>query len=525
MRGLIYLILTIMKNRVLSLKKKPGILIAYIICALSFIGILVLSLSDGDNSASLSDFADIRILYGIIAGLGLVLLYTFISTGLSTGGTLFTMSDVSLLFTAPISPVTILIYGLVKQLGTTFLASILILFQYSNLKTSFNISGPGMFSVFFIYATISFLGQLLSIAVYVYTNGNPKRKSLIRNILYLIFIGVGAFIFLKYRANGNILESLLNVVDSRIFHIIPLAGWATMFIKASMEKDLLFLIIGIGLFVLASIFIILMITAGEADYYEDVLLSTEVAYNKLQVAKEGKIAGSKKKVKIRKNEVGIGKGNGADTLFYKHLLEMKRSSRFMFFDSYTLLVTIGAGIFSYFMKEEYSGYIILGTLVYILFFFTIMGRLTIELTKPFIYMMPDKSMKKIFAASLTNIIKPFIDGLIIFFVVCLIGKTSPLLNLFFALAYGCSGLLFISFTILSQRFLGGQLNKFIVFMFEIILLMLILAPGLIASVMAVLSLPETFTFLGTLPYSLWCLFISVIVFLICGNLLDKTELA
>ncbi|ROR30828.1 putative ABC exporter [Mobilisporobacter senegalensis] len=525
MRGLIYLLLTIMKNRLLSLKKKPAILVIYILCALSIIGMLIASTFMPADTTTLPNLADIRILYGVVAGIGLIFGYTFVNTGLSTGGTLFTMSDVSLLFVSPVSPIRILIYGLIKQLGTTFLTSIFILFQYVNLKKSFNISGTGMLFIFFIYGIMIFFGQLLSIAVYVYTNGNSKKKTIIRSIVYLIFIGIAFFVYQNYRLNGDILESLLDTADSKLFQMVPLAGWAAMFIKAYIEKDLLFLIIGLGLFILASILIILMITAGEADYYEDVLLSTEINYNKLQAAKEGKITKTKKKIKLRKNELGIQKGNGANVLFYKHLLEAKRSSRLIFVDSYTIMVTLGAGALSYFVNTDFVGYIILGTLVYILFFFTIMGKLTIELTKPFIYMIPDKSIKKLLAASLTNIIKPYIDGLIIFGVVGLITGTSPLLNIFFALAYGSSAMLFISFTILSQRFLGGQLNKVVLFMFGMGLLMLIISPGIIASIVAVSLLPESFLFLGTLPYTLWCLFISGVAFLICGNLLDQTELS
>lgn len=524
MKGITYLLLTIMKNRLLSLRKKPALLVVYIICALSLIGILILSSIQPTGSASFHEFADIRILYGIVAGVGLLFVYTFVNTGLSTGGTLFSMSDVSLLFVSPISPIRILIYGLIKQLGTTFLTSIFIIFQYTNLKNSFNINGIGMLFIFLIYGTMIFFGQLVAIAVYVYTNGNPKRKTMIRSVIYGILILIGILVYLKYQMNGNILESLFNVVDSRVFQMIPLAGWAAMFIKAYIEKDILFLIIGFGLYILASILIIILITAGDADYYEDVLLSTETNYNKLQAAKEGKIAKSNKKVKLRKNQLGIHNGNGASAIYYKHLLEAKRTSRLLFIDNYTVLVTLSAGAFSFFVKTDFVGYIILGILIYVLFFFTVMGRLSIELSKPFIYMIPDKSINKLVAASLSNILKPCIDGFIIFGVVCIISNTSPLLNLFFALAYGSSALLFVSFTILSQRFLGGQLNKVVLMMFGIGLLLLIVSPGIIASIISINLLPESLIFLGTLPYTLWCFIVSVGVFVICGDLLDKTEL-
>jgi hypothetical protein len=120
-------------------------------------------------------------------------------------------------------------------------------------------------------------------------------------------------------------------------------------------------------------------------------------------------------------------------------------------------------------------------------------------------------------------IKPCFDAVIIFAVVCLVSKTSPLLNLFLALAYASSGIIFVSYTLLCQRIFGGQPNKLVSAMLGIGLFMLVMTPGISASIAAIYMLPEALVFLGTLPFTFCCVVLSVFIFVVCGDLLDKAE--
>jgi hypothetical protein len=146
-----------------------------------------------------------------------------------------------------------------------------------------------------------------------------------------------------------------------------------------------------------------------------------------------------------------------------------------------------------------------------------------ELTKPFIYLIPDKSIKKILAASGTSLIKPCIDAVFIYTAVCIFSRTSPLLNLFLALAYASSGAIFVSFTILCQRTFEGQLNKLICSLLELVLFIIVIGPGVGASAAAIILLPKQFFFLFSLPFTFCCVVITVFVFILCGDLLDKAE--
>lgn len=58
-------------------------------------------------------------------------------------------------------------------------------------------------------------------------------------------------------------------------------------------------------------------------------------------------------------------------------------------------------------------------------------------------------------------------------------------------------------------------------MLGILFLMVVLAPGI--GFMAILMLPIRLQFLGTFPFTFCCIVISVLVFILCGDLLDKSE--
>jgi predicted nucleic acid-binding Zn ribbon protein len=524
MKALVYLLLTTLKNRILSLRKKPAMLILYLIMIVGITAVIIASNIDDSHQIATQTFADIRILYGITSGVALFFMFSFIATGLSTGSTLFTMADVGLLFVSPITSRRILVYGLIKQLGTTFLSAIFILYQVGTIRESFGLKSSAIFSIFIIYAIMIFFCQLMSIAIYIFTNGNQKRKKAVQVIFYGVLCLLALWIYFEYtQKNVTILTAVLNIVDNKLFHYIPVTGWATMFMKAAIEGNILYIGISLLLFLTAGSIMITLFTSGDADYYEDVLTSTEITFNRLQDAKDGKMNTIKRKVKVKEQLTGINRGTGASAIFYKHMCEKRRTSRLVFIDTFTILAAGGSGILMYFMKDKNSVYIVLGILVYIQFFFTILGKLTIELTKPYIYMIPEKSIKKVIAASITTLLKPCIDGVIIFTVVCIISKTSPLLNLFLALAYASSGAIFVAYSLLCQRVFGGQPNKLISAMLGMTLFMVVIAPGVGASIAAILLLPESLTFLGTLPFTFCCIVITILIYVTCGDLLDKAE--
>ena len=527
MKALSYLVITQFKNRLLALKKKPALMVLYLFITIMLLFVIVVSVVFDEQETQLN-YADERIVFLILGGIGLLFLGLYVTTGLSTGSTLFTMSDVVLLFVAPISSKKILFYGILNTIGKSILASLFILFQIGNLKSSFGYGFTEIMALFLIYLVAVIFGQLLSIATYIFSNGNPGRKKIVQTILYL-----GAAVLLFYLVASQqsrqigFMEAVFQMVDSRWFGFIPMGGWMVLFFKGIIRGAVFDVLISIALFVVFMVLFITFLTSGTADYYEDVLLSTEITQQRLVASKEGRRyqLNRTKKIKVNENEQEI-KGKGATALIYKNILEMKRKSRFLYIDSYTVIACIAAGIAGYNIKGKVAGaYGALAMLLYMQFFLTMFGSLRFELSKPYIFLIPEKSMKKVVAASATSLIKPCVDGAAIFLVFAIAGGCDPFTAIFMALAYSACGILYVGLTILYQRFLGGQPNMIAKAFVGIGLFFIVMVPSIISSVAAAVLLPEALLFLCTLPFTICCIVFTVLIFLACGNMLDKIECA
>jgi len=437
------------------------------------------------------------------------------------------MADVGLLFVAPISPIKILIYGLLSTIGKTMLASIFIFYQIPNLKNFFGYGFMEILALFLIYTIMVFFSQILSMGVYVFSNGNQKRKNLVRLILYGFIVGIVVAVFIIYKKEQEgILKTLYLLTDSKWFGYLPVVGWSIMFFKGVITGSIANVIISLGLFAVTGVICILILTGHEADYYEDVLFSTEIAYQRLMDAKEGRNVSSNvnRRITVKEKDHGIHKGEGAFVIVYKHLLEMKRSSRILFIDGMSIFQAIGVGIAGFFINDPMFAYIILAVVIYFQYFLTVFGRLKIELIKPYIYMIPETSFKKLFAASIVSLLKPCVDAVLFFGILALTGGAGVLQCIFMALAYIASGAVFVGLTIVYQRVFGSQPNMFAKMIIGILLFVVAIVPGVIASVLiTIYLLPEKMQFMAALPYTIVCLIIAFIMFFGCRNLIDRAE--
>lgn len=476
------------------------------------------------NELAVTKFADIRILYMIIFAINLLLIISQVITGLSNGSTLFNMADVGLLFVSPVSSKKILIYGLLKQMGTTIISAIFIFYQIPTLRKSFGLGMMAVFNLLIIYVIILFFSQLVAIATYILTNGNQRRKQSVKIILASLVAILILLVFYQYQILGkSIMESILSLSTNIYFQYFPILGWPIMFFEGFMIGNMGKIVISLFFFLVSSIGLVLIFSLREGDYYEDVLSSTELYYSRLQAAKEGKGMAGVKPVKVREERMGLVKGHGASAIFYRHILEKKRTSRFLYLDLYTVLCSIGAGVFCYYVDTKFSGYIILAILVYMQLFLTMFGKFAYELGKPYIYLMPVKSIYKLIYSSLFSFIKPCFDGLIIFTVVCITSRTSIILNVLLALAYIATSLVMICYTIICYRVFGGQPSKIISATFGVLIFLLIFGPSIGLSVAAYFILPQALKVLAILPYIFVCVVISIFTFIVCGDIFDRCE--
>jgi len=215
------------------------------------------------------------------------------------------------------------------------------------------------------------------------------------------------------------------------------------------------------------------------DYYEDVLAATDRVEDMVAMKKSGKgniNYGRKKFRKIKSGNIG----SGSSAIFYRHLLEYKKSG-IPFIDKMTFIM-LGIGVVSRYIFPGGSMNTILYFSVYVLFFFTIQGKWGQELTKPFIYLIPYSSMSKLFYATLADLIKYTLDGLVLFIVCAIIFKSGALIAILCAVAYASFGAIYTYGDVLARRVLGKVHSKNLEIFMKMGITLLVVLPGIIASV-------------------------------------------
>ena len=101
------------------------------------------------------------------------------------------------------------------------------------------------------------------------------------------------------KENVGILDSMKLLVDSKWFGLLPGVGWPIMFFKGVLAGSIIQAVVALSLFVILGALFVSLLTANKADYYEDVLYSTEVTYQRIMDYKEGRNVSSASNLKLR----------------------------------------------------------------------------------------------------------------------------------------------------------------------------------------------------------------------------------
>jgi hypothetical protein len=538
MNALVFLVRKQIKNFFRELVHHPSKLVLYLVMA----AFLVLGLVAGQKEpAKAAQYSDFRILHGIFLAWLLFLTVPTIFGSLKSGTTMFKMSDVNFLFVSPISPKSILNYGVMKQTASTLFGFIFLLFCSGSLMSNFRISFLGVIWLVLGSVMIVVVMQVISLLAYSLSNGDAKRQNVVRIVLYVYLGALALTVLFLFQKNGGGLEAFYAAIASPYLEYFPVVGWTKGAVFGFITGDARAAAVYLLLLAAAFFLCFLLFKRSDADYYEDVLQSTETMFEARQAMKEKRGATVRSGRKVRVGKTGLGGGWGASTFFYKHLCEARRRSRLVFISVSTVVMLLCDIALTYFVssveRSDSGGAILPDHLMliafaadlYILFLMNAAGDWSRELTKPYIYLVPADPFRKLIWASMTSVIKPFVDGAVFFFVLCAVVHANLLTALVCFLAYGSFGLLFLSGNVLGQRTMGSMANRGLFMMLYMLLLLLLMAPGIGGSVAVYMTLksgPAAFLlFLSGLPMVGWNVIVSLVILFCCRNLLSDTEAA
>ena len=535
MKAIFYVVRKAVKNAVLDTFRHPARLILYALIGLSLIYGIIMGFTMNAVDYELSK--DIRALYGGYLALLHFITIPIMLKGLSSGTSFFSMSDVNNIFSAPLSPKKILIYGVGRQLLSMLFLVICFSSYGGMVMRVFRLSVSNALLLVGGILMTFILVQMITLVIFCISSGHPKRAEFIKYIIYAIPLYTLTVFGVHMFGYGLTIENLFSSMAQPMLAYSPMIGWVHGFIFGLLNHDTTNIAVYGILLLFMTIVSVLIFLYSKLDYYEDVLQGAENNYIFRDSIRTGTMSeavflGSRK---INVSNTGIGKGHGANTIFYKHLKEGSRRSRFKFLNISTAVLlgvalVTGIAINQLLSFNPFKNTIIyIGVTIicsYVQFFFSAAGDWVKELGKPYIFLIPEDPVKKLIMASATSIIKPFIDASISYIILAVIvgGAIPDIITSI--LVYGSFGCVYIAANVLAQRIVGMNGNRGIFITFYMSLIFLLMVPGVFLGVMALtharMFADISATVMG-LPIFFWNISISLLIFLMCRNLLNNVE--
>lgn len=402
-----------MINNVKKMIKKPATYL--ILCLVALYVLIFVGMFVGWRASGI--FTSDRALVTIFTVFAFFSFFTNFVTYAKKRGIIFKPSHAHFIFTAPMSPKGILLMGAAKNYLLGGGLSIVILF------VEMYVFRIGFLKAFLLSVAVFLLETVFegSLIIILYANERltPKVTTLLCRGIYLFLfgiIGVGVFYFRHY---GISPDTIIHFADYPVIQMIPVVGWNIAIYRLvvlgpttlNVVCSLLFLgVVGIT-------FLAAWKMKCTGEYYEDAAKFADDYAEFYKRSKRGEMVftvGQKKKFK--KTKAVQYKGNGAKAIFYRQLQEYKKE-RFFIFGGMTLASIVVDVVMIRFLKNEFDAppeVILLGLIAYITFVATgYVGKWEKELKTHYLYLIPDKPVKKLWYATLMEHIRSLVDGMIL----------------------------------------------------------------------------------------------------------------
>lgn len=347
----------------------------------------------------------------VASGISLIILVAF-DLALATmgnGDLLFTHSDVNFYLAGPFTPRFNLLLPVITCLKSSLILMFILSFQGAVISSLLAVNALDMIILLLSVFVISAIGYTFAQIVNALTYEKDNVRKVIEGIFiaFQVVLGVVVLITLIKEA-GSITaipslgtEKIIVTIGSNIFlKIIPFAGWLSLIVDGIIGGSIVKLILGIVLTVAGVALIYIVTNYFEFDYYEKAIESAQKIEERMAAQKAG-VEAQLNAGKIKndgKTHVG---GFGASVFFYKHLNENKRISKLFFINKAALLYKVFVIVYSIIMSrtmgDEKTAMLSM-VFAMICFMDTVVfagGKAVVEITKPYFYLVPEKTSKKL----------------------------------------------------------------------------------------------------------------------------------
>lgn len=441
MSSFIYLYRRILVNRIKKALKKP---VTYIFLAFILFYVVMIA---GSFGTLIEEFRinNPESLAVVLSALIFFLLPSNLISYSRRKGLLFKKSDIHFMFPAPVNPKLIIIFKGILNLVINVLLALFI-----GVMGSIYFKAGVVRMILYVILYLIFENVLeASMMILCYGNerlseGFFKALTVICYGLMAVFVLVAAYMLMQ---NGFSFDVISDYLGLPVIQLIPVVGWNIAMIRLIFVGPTVLNIICTALFCVSTLVLFAMAYLADCkgEYFEDAATFAD-DYAKLKENKSKGIMSNPlgKKKHFKQANVQY-RGTGAKAIFYRQLLEYKKSRFFIFgFNTLvSLIVGVGIAVMALFTDLASEAgfdpvFIIPGIMAYVVFIFSgYATKWSQELENPYTFLIPDSSFRKMWYATKMEHIRAVIDGILMTVPGAVVLGLTPLQTVLIVLLYIC----------------------------------------------------------------------------------------
>lgn len=348
----------------------------------------------------------------VAGGIALAVLLFACMRGEKSGGNIFMMADVDLLFASPMKPQSVLLFRMMANLGAVVLLFVYLLFQLPNLVTNAGLSLFGVIGILVAVAVLVAFLQVTSTLIYLLGASYPRfRRAILPGVITLLV--VLTLLFLGYQSASGLdrLSAALSFFNAPVSRYIPLWGWTKGMAFFAIEGDAVGFLLSLLLSVCALGVMMLLAFRMRVDFYEEAMAHSEQMAEATLAAQEGKgqMREKERSEKIRRD--GLVRGEGAAVFYTKAMYNRRRFAKFGILTKTMLFYLAISLIFGLFGRHNGTdNALILGlSLAAVAFYRSLGDPIGTEAEQPLFRMVPASAHLKVFYCLMGGLVSAALD--------------------------------------------------------------------------------------------------------------------
>jgi len=517
MNAVVYLLLRQYANRIRRLFRKPLNALLTIIAALFILSGPILMLVIPEFYEGLVGARGREI---AVAGVQLFIGMTLILSSLSQQGGLFTYSEASILFSAPLTKRTVLLYSTLQSLPGSILTSIFMCFYFPWLIGS-AMTPLKLLATLLVMALLIFCIFILYYYIYIQDIAHEGLKKRLKKYLLIFFGAVAVIYAVIWLTNGHDFgEAAITFFTSPFYNAFPLFGWAKWAVAALLNDQYITGFIPAILLLLVSAFVLARIYySQDVDFYEKAQLDS-IRLQKVVDAlrSNGYDAAGLPEQKVRRPKGSFREGAAA--IMSRQFLEMKKRGPMLAFrDLINGLIYIVIGL-----AAGFDFTIVFTMIVFSMIVNTTTDSWNAEFKKPYVYLIPESPFRKLMYAILPSIVKNMLGESIIVVIAAALFGAGVREAVFSVILLAAYTLLFTSAGVFTYRIMGHMTNTVLLMFMRLLFIMAAAVPGGVIAIVLNLAAGIGDPVLLMIPVILANLLCSLLFMFLSRKLLLQSEL-